>query len=80
VEELKVDFPLVEPTIANGLFANERMSFDGSRAQQVGLSYRSIADTGRATLEWWQAQTPARRAAAQGWPSAAQERAVLSRT
>jgi 2'-hydroxyisoflavone reductase len=79
IEELKVDFPLVEPTTSGGLFANERTSFDGSRAQKVGLGYRPISDSGRATLEWWRAQTPERRAAARRWPTAEQEQAVLAR-
>jgi len=73
VQKSKVDFPLVEPTIEGAIFANERMSFDGSHALKVGLNYRPVPDTGRATLEWWQAQTPRRQAAPVGWPTAAQE-------
>jgi 2'-hydroxyisoflavone reductase len=80
IGELKVDFPLVEPTVEGGIFANERMSFDGSRAQKVGLNYRSMTDTGRATLEWWNTQTAERRAATRDWPTAAQEKAVLARS
>jgi hypothetical protein len=78
IEELKLEFPLVEPTIGPGIFSNERMSFDGSRARKVGLSYRSYTDTGRATLEWWRAQTPERRAAVKHWPTAEQEADVLN--
>ncbi|MBS0379478.1 MAG: NAD-dependent epimerase/dehydratase family protein [Proteobacteria bacterium] len=79
VEELKVDFPLVEPTVSGGIFANERTSFDGSRAARAGVHYRSIADSGRGTLEWWRAQTPERRAAARRWPTAEQEKTILAR-
>ena len=77
-QELKLDFPLVTPTIAGGHLANERTMFDGRRALQAGLSYRPLAQTGRDTLEWWRAQTPERRAAAaRYWPTAEQEKTVL---
>jgi 2'-hydroxyisoflavone reductase len=79
IEELKLDFPLVEPTTSGGLFANEGASFDGSKALHAGLNYRPLSESGRATLEWWRAQTPERRAAAKpyGWPTTAQEKAIL---
>jgi 2'-hydroxyisoflavone reductase len=78
LEELKLDFPLVSPTIAGGHVANERMTFDGRAALQAGLSYRPLSETGLATLEWWRAQTPERRAAAaKYWPTTEQEKAVL---
>ena len=78
IEELKLDFPLVAPTIAGGHVTNERMTFDGRRALQAGLKYRPLSETGLATLEWWRAQTPERRAAAaKFWPTTEQEKAVL---
>lgn len=77
IEELKLDFPLVEPTTSGGLMANERTSFDGSKAVHAGLNYRPLSQSGRATLEWWRAQTPERRAAAKQWPTADQEKAIL---
>ena len=78
LEELKLDFPLVAPTIASGHLANERMTFDSKRALQAGLKYRPLSQTGLATLEWWRAQTPERRAAgAKYWPTTEQEKAVL---
>ncbi len=79
IEELKIDFPLVVPSPLGKFFANDRTGFDGSRAQQAGLSYRAVADSGRGTLEWWRAQTPERRAAAKHWPTADQEKAILGR-
>ena len=80
LEELKLDFPLVAPTIAAGHLTNERMTFDGTRALRAGLSYRPLSETGRATLEWWRAQTPERRAAAaKYWPTTELEKAVLER-
>lgn len=78
LEALKLDFPLVTPMIAGGHLANPKMTFDGRRAIQAGLSYRPLSETGVATLEWWRAQTPERRAAAtKYWPTSAQEKAVL---
>ncbi len=45
-----------------------------------GLEYRPLSETGRATLQWWRAQTPERRAAAaKYWPTHEQEKAVLER-
>jgi hypothetical protein len=39
---------------------------------------KGLAETGLATLEWWRAQTPERRAAAaKFWPTPEQEKAVL---
>ena len=78
VEELKLDFPLVAPTIAGRHVANESTTYDGRRALEAGLKYRPLSETGLATLEWWRAQTPERRAAAaQYWPTTEQEKAVL---
>ena len=77
VEQLKLDFPLVEPTVGGGLLAGECTSFDGSKAVQAGLNYRPLAESGKATLDWWRTQTPERRAAAKRWPTPEQEKAVL---
>lgn len=51
--------------------------FESGRAYAAGLQPRPLADTARATLDWWRAQTAARRAQVEGWPSVEQERAVL---
>jgi 2'-hydroxyisoflavone reductase len=77
IESLKLDFPLVDPTTSDGIDANDCTSFDGSRAVHAGLSYRPLSQSGRATLDWWRAQTPERRAAAKHWPTADQEKAIL---
>jgi 2'-hydroxyisoflavone reductase len=80
IEELKIDFPLVSPSpTGNELFAHARTIFDGSLAPKHGLGYRSLTDSGTATLAWWRAQTAERRAAAKNWPTAEQERAILGR-
>jgi hypothetical protein len=68
----------VEPTTSGGHLANERTMYDGRSAVRAGLSYRPLSQTGLATLEWWRAQTPERRAAAgKFWPTTEQEKAVL---
>ncbi len=77
IEELKLNFPLVQPTTGGGIFANENTRFDGTKALRAGLNYRPLSQSGRATLEWWRAQTPERRAAAKNWPTADQEKAIL---
>jgi 2'-hydroxyisoflavone reductase len=78
IEQLKLDFPLVAPTTGGGISAGPNTNFDGHKAVHTGLSYRPLPQSGKATLEWWQAQTPERRAAAaKQWPSADQEKAIL---
>jgi 2'-hydroxyisoflavone reductase len=53
--------------------------FANQASQAAGLRYRPLADTARATLEWWQEQPAERRASARGWPTAEQERAAIER-
>jgi 2'-hydroxyisoflavone reductase len=77
IDAMKLDFPLVLPSVAGGMFANERTRFEGSRAARAGLAYRPLSQSGRATLDWWREQTPERRAAAKHWPTAKQERIIL---
>jgi 2'-hydroxyisoflavone reductase len=72
VEELGIQQPLVRGD-------EPRVRLDGRLATRHGLKYRPLADTVRGTWEWWQAQTPERRAAADGWPSVEQERTALAR-
>jgi 2'-hydroxyisoflavone reductase len=52
---------------------------DASASVEAGLSYRSLADSIRDTHAWWQAQSPDRKAGARGWPTAAQEQAIIER-
>lgn len=72
VQELRLEQPLTRGD-------DPRVRLDGRLATRHGLRYRPIADTVRGAYEWWQAQTPERRAAAEGWPTAEQERAALAR-
>jgi len=72
LEEMNVEQPLVSSM-------RRPRYFEGGAARLAGLRYRPLADTAAATLAWWRAQTPERRARAEGWPTAEQERAVLAR-
>lgn len=72
-----IRLPLVrQPVNPGGVTLAGR--FDGSKAEKAGLRYRPLADTALATLKWWQAQTPERRAAAENWPTSEQEQKALA--
>jgi 2'-hydroxyisoflavone reductase len=71
--ELKLELPLV----SGGDRRPRRFAADAARA--AGLPIRPLEDTASATLAWWRAQSAERRAEAQGWPTADEERAVLAR-
>ena len=72
LEEMNVELPLVSST-------RRPRYFEGGAARAAGLRDRSLEDTAAATLAWWRAQTPERRAQADGWPTPEQERAVIAR-
>jgi 2'-hydroxyisoflavone reductase len=72
LQELGIELPLVSPGRPSRHFAN-------TASQKAGLSYRSLVDTAKATLEWWRAQPDARREKPEGWPSREQERQAISR-
>ena len=66
------------PLVRTGLMGSApSVHFDGRKAEAAGLLYRPLADTAAATLAWWRAQTPERRAKAEGWPSAEQQQKAL---
>lgn len=71
--EMKLELPLV----SGGGRRARRFANDAARA--AGLAFRPLEDTAAATLAWWRAQSAERRARAEGWPSADEERAVLAR-
>lgn len=52
---------------------------DAGASVAAGLGYRSLAESIRDTHDWWSAQTAERRANARGWPTPAEEQAVLER-
>lgn len=70
-----IALPLVRPANLKG---GGSVHFDGSAARSAGLVHRPLADTATATLAWWRAQPEARRAAAEGWPTPAQEAQALA--
>ena len=72
---------LEELQFSTPMFFNAPFSIhvDASAAIAAGLTYRSFADTVRATHEWWMAQSEERRANPRRWPTAEVEAAVLAR-
>ena len=72
---------LEELQFSTPMFFNAPFSIhvDASAAIAAGLTYRSFADTVRATHEWWMAQSEERRANPRRWPTAEEEAAVLAR-
>jgi len=70
--------PLVRQAAAPGVVTVSG-HFDGHKAEGAGLRYRPLADTSEATLAWWRAQTPERRAKAENWPTSEQEQKALAR-
>jgi 2'-hydroxyisoflavone reductase len=70
LERSGVRLPLVRATAGSA-------HFSGEAAQTVGLRYRPLADTAAATLAWWRSLPAERRAAPEGWPTAAQEQEAL---
>jgi 2'-hydroxyisoflavone reductase len=72
LEEMQIELPLASST-------PRARYFEGGAARAGGLRHRPLADTAAATLAWWRAQTPERRARSEGWPTPEQERRVLAR-
>lgn len=72
---------LEELQFSTPMFFNAPFSIhvDASAAIAAGLTYRSFADTVRATHDWWMAQNEERRANPRRWPTAEEEAAVLAR-
>jgi len=76
LKETAIRLPLVR---SSGGTPAPSVHFDGRRAGDAGLVYRPLLDTAGATLDWWRAQTPERRASAEGWPTQEQERRALDK-
>lgn len=69
VDALRIPQPLTRPD-------EPRVRLDGTLATRHGLAYRPLADTSRATYEWWRSLPEERRVrAAARWATPAQERA-----
>ena len=69
-----IQLPLVDPDSEGGA---QSIHISGEAATTVGLRYRPLADTARATLEWWRAQPTERRSKPERWPAAELEQAAL---
>lgn len=76
-QESSIALPLVRLAAGTGAVTVSG-HFDGSKAAAAGLRYRPLADTAEATLAWWRAQTPERRANAERWPTPEQEQRALA--
>jgi 2'-hydroxyisoflavone reductase len=74
LQKTGIRLPLVRQASATTIASPH---FDGAAAAAAGLHYRPLADTAAATLAWWRAQPEERRAKAEGWPTAEQEREAL---
>lgn len=70
LEETGARLPLVRAL-------EKSVHFDGRKAEAAGLRYRPLADTARATLEWWLAQSGDERESARNWPTPDQEQKAL---
>jgi 2'-hydroxyisoflavone reductase len=71
LKQFEIDLPLVSPGRPSRHFANHA-------SQDAGLYYRPLAETAVATLDWWRAQSDARRAKVEGWPPPEKEREALA--
>lgn len=71
LEELDFNTPMMSP--------DRSARFTNQASMAAGLHYRSLTDTARGTLEWWQAQSEDRRANARNWPSPEKEREAIQR-
>jgi 2'-hydroxyisoflavone reductase len=69
-----IDLPLVGG--ADSL-DSQSVHFSNAAAQAAGLRFHPLDDTARATLAWWRSLPAERRAAPEGWPTAAQESEAL---
>jgi 2'-hydroxyisoflavone reductase len=67
-----IRLPLVDPD-------GETLAISGAAAMAAGLHYRPLADTARATRDWWRTQSAERRSRPQGWPAPELEQEALRR-
>jgi hypothetical protein len=76
LKETGIRLPLVRQPLSPGALTVTG-HFDGRKAEGAGLRYRPLAETANATLAWWLAQTPGRRAEAKNWPTMEQEQKAI---
>jgi 2'-hydroxyisoflavone reductase len=78
LDELEISPPML-PTPTSGFSGGGSTVFDNLRSLAEGLTYRPLADTAAATLEWWRAQPPERRSDPRGWIPDEKERAAIAK-
>lgn len=71
LDELAIDQPLVLSDLPQWFITT-------AAAEEAGLAIRPLADTAKATLDWWRSQ-PAERHAKTGWLTPERERLALDR-
>lgn len=71
LDEAGIDLPMMRDGETPVLFPN-------AASVAAGLHYRSLADTARDTVAWWNAQDEERRANPRRWPSPEQEAALVA--
>jgi 2'-hydroxyisoflavone reductase len=70
--ELEMPAPMLD-------WGSESNTWGNQASLAAGMTYRTLADSATATLEWWRQQPSERRLAARGWPTAEQEKKALER-
>lgn len=78
LDELEISPPMLS-TATRDLTGDASVVFDNSASMRLGLGYRPLVDTARATLEWWQAQPAERRAEPRGWIAPDAECAAIAK-
>lgn len=74
--ELAAELEMPAPMLDWGAESN---TFGNQASLAAGQTYRTLADSTVATLEWWRSQPSERRLSARGWPTAEQEKTALAR-
>jgi len=72
LEDSGFNTPMMRP-------GDRQVEFANAASIAAGLHYRSLADTASGTWQWWNAQTPERRANARNWPTRELERELIER-
>jgi 2'-hydroxyisoflavone reductase len=71
LDEAGINMPMMRDSETPVLFVN-------SASVAAGLHYRSLADTARDTVAWWNAQDEERRANPRRWPGSEEEAALVA--
>ena len=72
LEELELELPMMQA-------GEDSSRFENDASMAAGLTYRSLSDTARDTLEWWHSQSEERRANPRRWPDPEKVSAAIER-